>query len=217
MAAAEMLRREGYDGPLTLISADADPPVDRPNLSKDYLAGEAQDDWIPLWPTEFYAEQRSSWSSAARGVHRSGAATVRLDDGIGAAVRRAAPRDRRGSCAAADSRRRRTPRCMYLRSFADSRAIVAAAATARRVVVVGASFIGLEVAASLRARGIDVDVVAPDSTPLERVMGVEVGRFVRSLHEAQGVVFHLGQTVARGRRTDGHAQRRRRRSTRISW
>src|SRR5207342_1894219 len=58
VAAAEMLRRQGYDGPLMLISADADPPVDRPNLSKDFLAGEAQDDWIPLWPNDFYVEQR---------------------------------------------------------------------------------------------------------------------------------------------------------------
>ena len=55
---AEMLRRQGYDGPLTLISADADPPIDRPNLSKDYLAGAAQEDWIPLWPNDFYVEHR---------------------------------------------------------------------------------------------------------------------------------------------------------------
>jgi len=90
----------------------------------------------------------------------------------------------------------------YLRSFADSRAIVERAKNARHVVVAGASFIGLEVAASLRARGIDVDVVAPESMPLERVMGVEIGRFVRSLHEAQGVRFHLGQTV---KAVDGRA------------
>src|SRR6476619_4234010 len=58
VAAAEMVRRQGYDGPLALISADTDPPVDRPNLSKDYLAGDAQEDWIPLWPNDFYVEHR---------------------------------------------------------------------------------------------------------------------------------------------------------------
>jgi len=84
---------------------------------------------------------------------------------------------------------------LYLRSFADSRAIVERASSAKHVVVVGASFIGLEGAASLRARGIAVDVVAPEQQPLERVMGADVGRFVRGLHEAHGVEFHLGETV----------------------
>ena len=195
VSAAEMVRRKGYQGPVTLISADADPPVDRPNLSKDYLAGEAQEDWIPLWGNDFYEEQRielvlgrrvSSIDPAKR--------VVKLDDGS---------ERQYGSlllATGADPVRLPIPgatddRVRYLRSFADSRAIVERAGTAKHVVVAGASFIGLEVAASLRARGIAVDVVAPESTPLERVMGSEVGRFVRSLHEAQGVTFHLGQTV----------------------
>ena len=82
VAAAEMLRRKGYDGPLTMISADADPPVDRPNLSKDFLAGEAQDDWIPLWPNDFYVEHRIELVLGRRVVSIDPARrTVRLDDG----------------------------------------------------------------------------------------------------------------------------------------
>jgi NADPH-dependent 2,4-dienoyl-CoA reductase/sulfur reductase-like enzyme/nitrite reductase/ring-hydroxylating ferredoxin subunit len=194
VAAAEMIRREGYDGPLTMISADEDPPVDRPNLSKDFLAGEAQDDWIPLWPADFYAEKKIEMllSRKVASIDAAGR-KVRLDDGsersYGALL----------LATGADPVRLPIPgaanQVMYLRSFADSRAIVERAKNAKRVVVGGASFIGLEVAASLRARGIDVDVVAPESTPLEKVMGVEVGTFVRSLHEAKGVKFHLGQTV----------------------
>src|SRR6185295_8838310 len=75
-----------------------------------------------------------------------------------------------------------SPQVFYLRSFTDSRAIVERTKNAKHVVVVGASFIGLEVAASLRTRGIAVDVAAPESVPLERVMGLELGRFIQSLH-----------------------------------
>ena len=211
LAAADMLRREGYDGPVTMISADADAPVDRPNLSKDYLAGEAQDDWIPLWPPEFYARaaHRAACSDAGCRSIDSAARTRRCsrtdrDVTFGALLIATGADPVRLPIPGADG-----PQVHYLRSFADSRAIVERAAAAKHVVVVGASFIGLEVAASLRARGIAVDVVAPESVPLERVMGAEVGRFVQSLHEAHGVVFHLGRDVDGGRRPDGDAERRR--------
>ena len=85
----------------------------------------------------------------------------------------------------------------YLRTFADSQAIVAKAASARRVVVVGASFIGLEVAASLRTRNIEVHVVGPEKVPMTRVLGEPAGRFIQALHEAHGVRFHMGSSVSR--------------------
>lgn len=202
LAAADMLRREGYEGGVTLISADDSPPCDRPNLSKDYLAGTAQEDWIPLRAPAYYSERRIELMLNARASSLDvKQKRVQLENGktIGfGALLMATGADpvRLQIPGAADSQ------VHYLRTFADARAIVARAASAKRVVVVGASFIGLEVAASLRARGIEVHVVAPDKTPLERVMGAEVGGFIRKLHEAHGVVFHLGQTVSRmdGRR-----------------
>jgi NADPH-dependent 2,4-dienoyl-CoA reductase/sulfur reductase-like enzyme len=189
------VRREGYEGPVTIVSADDDPPVDRPNLSKDFLAGEAQDDWMPLWPPETYAERHVDLVLRSRVASIDPSSrSVLLDDGsrreFGALLIATGADPVKLAIPGADSRQ-----VLYLRSFADSRAIVERARTGRHVVVVGASFIGLEVSASLRARGIAVDVVALERVPLEHVMGVEVGRFVQSLHEAQGVVFHLGHTV----------------------
>ena len=197
LAAADMLRREGYGGAVTLISADAAPPCDRPNLSKDYLAGTAQEDWIPLRSPEWYADRRIDLlldapvaSLDVRGRRVALAGGRQIEYGALLIATGAAPV--KLELPGADA-----SKVHYLRTFADSRAIVARATSARRALVIGASFIGLEVAASLRTRGLDVHVVAPESVPLERVLGPEVGRFVRELHEAHGVAFHLGRTVKR--------------------
>ena len=195
LAAADMLRREGYDGPLTIVSADDSPPVDRPNLSKDYLAGTAQEDWVPLRSPDYYRKRRIDLLLNSR-VSSLDAEKKQILIENGTAIEFGALLLATGAdpvhlpiAGATESQ------LCYLRTFADSKAIIAKAASAKRVLVVGASFIGLEVAASLRTRGISVDVVAPDRQPLERVMGAEVGVFVRKLHEAHGVTFHLGERV----------------------
>jgi NADPH-dependent 2,4-dienoyl-CoA reductase/sulfur reductase-like enzyme len=195
-AAAEMLRREGFAGSLTLLSADDDPPYDRPNCSKDYLAGTAPEEWMPLRPVEFYQQQSidlllraevAEIDVKARQVILGGGRSIAFDKLLLATgaepVRIAIP--------GADR-----PHVHVLRSLGNSRAIIAGAKAARRAVVIGASFIGLEVAAALRAREIEVHVVAPERRPLERVLGREYGDFIRELHEDHGVVFHLGETAA---------------------
>jgi NADPH-dependent 2,4-dienoyl-CoA reductase/sulfur reductase-like enzyme/nitrite reductase/ring-hydroxylating ferredoxin subunit len=197
LAAADMLRRQGYSGPLTLLSADDSPPYDRPNLSKDFLAGNAPADWMPLCAPEYYSERAIELVLNAR-VRSIDVALRRVTLESGRPLGFGALLIATG----ADPVRLPIPGTgdlprHYLRSFADSRAILDASKFAKRVVVVGASFIGLEVAASLRERGIDVHVVGPEHVPLERVMGREVGAFVRELHESHGVAFHMGNSVAR--------------------
>src|SRR5215472_7883257 len=195
-AAAEMLRREGYARPVTILSADDTGPYDRPNLSKDYLAGTAPEDWIPLRSQEFYAEHGIELKLGARAAAIDAKAReVRLTDGsrhrYGALLLATGAAPVRLSIPGSD-----LPHVHYLRTLADSRALIAAATASRRAVVIGASFIGLEVAASLRARGLEVHVVAPEARPMEHVLGQEVGDLVRKVHDEQGVVFHLGTTPA---------------------
>ncbi len=192
---AETLRREGYAGPITMVDPDPAAPCDRPNLSKDYLAGNAPEDWIPLHPAEFYRDRGIELLRGPRVVAlEPGERRVRLDNGdaraYGALVLATG-----ASPVRLPELESGTPTIHYLRSLADSRAIIAAADGSQRAVVLGASFIGLEVAASLRARKLEVHVVAPESRPLERVMGPELGDFLRRLHEEHGVIFHLGQTA----------------------
>jgi apoptosis-inducing factor 3 len=193
-ACAERLRKEGHDGRIVMLSADAAPPVDRPNLSKDYLAGKAPEEWIPLRGPEFFGEQRIELRTGVRAQSIDVAARrVILDGGEAVAW------DALVLATGAEAVRLSLPggeHALTLRTLADSRAIIARAEAGKRAVVIGASFIGLEVAASLRARGVEVDVVAPDAVPLGRVLGPTVGAFVRGLHEANGVRFHLGRKPA---------------------
>ena len=194
-AAAEMLRREGFGGSLTLVSADNEPPYDRPNCSKDYLAGSAPEDWMPLKPAEFYKEYSIDL--------QLGSEVTAIDSGprqVALANGRKIAFDKLLLATGAEPVRLQLPgadqpHVHVLRSLSDARAIIANATAARHAVVIGASFIGLEVAAALRTRNLDVHVVAPERRPLERILGPEFGDFIRELHEEHGVVFHLEDTV----------------------
>jgi NADPH-dependent 2,4-dienoyl-CoA reductase/sulfur reductase-like enzyme/nitrite reductase/ring-hydroxylating ferredoxin subunit len=194
-AAAETLRGEGYAGPITMLSADASLPCDRPNLSKGYLAGSATDESNLLRTAQFYRDQRidlrlDSRVASIDTVRR----TIALEDGesfdYGALLLATGAEPVRLPIPGAE-----LPHVHYLRTLDDSRALVARAQTARKAVVIGASFIGLEVASSLRARDVGVDVVGPEAIPMERILGAQLGSFVRSVHEQHGVTFHLGRTV----------------------
>jgi NADPH-dependent 2,4-dienoyl-CoA reductase/sulfur reductase-like enzyme/nitrite reductase/ring-hydroxylating ferredoxin subunit len=194
-AAAEMLRREGFGGEVILLSADEEPPYDRPNLSKDYLAGTAPEDWIALRPPSFYSANAIELRLAtrARGIDLP-SRRVLLENG--GSVRFAqlllatGAEPIRLGIRGAD-----LPHVHTLRSLGDCRRIIERAKRSRRVVIVGASFIGLEAAAALRQRKLEVHVVAPEPRPMERVLGPALGDFVRALHESHGVQFHLGRML----------------------
>ena len=195
-AAAEMLRRCGFTGDVTVVDDDDGSPYDRPNLSKDYLAGNAPEEWIPIRPVGFYDEHRVTFIRARVTKLEPARHTLHVDGraplGYDALILATGAEPARLTTEGAD-----LPHVHYLRSLRDSRALIAASGAAKQVVVLGASFIGLEVAASLRTRhtNCSVHVVAPETSPLERVMGRDLGEFIKSLHEEHGVVFHLGQTA----------------------
>ena len=195
-AAAEMLRRRGFAGSITMISNDDAAPVDRPNLSKDYLAGSAPEDWVPLRSGDWYGENRidlklktevTALDTKAKELALGDGNRIKFDKLLLATGAEPIKLDIPG----ADQNHVHT-----LCSLADCRAIIAQAKNAKRAVVIGASFIGLESAAALRARDIEVHVVAPEKRPLERVFGPQLGDFIRALHEEHGVKFHLENSVA---------------------
>lgn len=191
--AAFELRRLGYRGNVTLLTRDDRVPYDKPNLSKDYLAGKAPEDWIPLRGADEYAAEnidlRLRATVAAIDTARS---ELRFADGETLAYDRlilatgASPNR-------LDAKTDPGSRVHYLRTWADAEELRKVTRSARRVVVIGASFIGLETAASLRERELDVTVIGTTERPLEKVLGRECADFVRRLHESHGVRFRLGR------------------------
>ena len=194
-ACADRLRRLGYGGVITMVSADADPPCDRPNLSKDYLAGTAPDDWIPLRPQGWYHERSID-------LHL-GTMIASIDTIARTAVSRQGERfrfDRLLLATGSEPLRLDQPglareNVHVLRSLADARALAARADPGTHVAIIGSSFIALEAAAALRNRGVEVAIVSRDSVPFERSLGREVGGFLQQLHERNGVRFHLESNV----------------------
>jgi NADPH-dependent 2,4-dienoyl-CoA reductase/sulfur reductase-like enzyme/nitrite reductase/ring-hydroxylating ferredoxin subunit len=190
-AAAHALRAEGWEGLLEIVSADTAAPYDRPNLSKDYLAGSAQPEWLPLRAPDWYRDHGVQLRLGRRALALdAGARRLSLDDGAEIAF------DRLLIATGADPVRLPTPgadlpHVFYLRSQADADRLIAACAGVKSVAVIGASFIGLETAGALRARGLEVHVVAPEAVPMARILGPELGAHIRTLHESHGVIFHL--------------------------
>ena len=194
-AAAEMLRRRGYLGDIVMISADSDAPYDRPNCSKDFLEGKAPAEWMPLRDEAFYRNQNIDLrldttvlaiDPTSRTVTLAGGEMAPYD----ALILSTGGEPTRPPIPGLDG-----PNVFLLRTLADARALSQAAETAKRAVVIGASFIGLEVAAALKTRGMEVHVVAPEAVPFEKILGGEVGRWAQSVHEKEGVIFHLGRQV----------------------
>ena len=195
LACAHELRRLGFGGKVTILSADADPPCDRPNLSKDYLAGKAPEEWLWLRPEDWYSDkdihlslstEATRINSERREVHASSGEVL--------------PFDRLLIATGGEPNRLVNPgfdsaNVFTLRSVADARAIAEHAHKGARAVIIGASFIGLEAAAALRQREVEIDIVSVEELPLEHVFGAELGRHIQQLHEKNGVHFHLSSVV----------------------
>jgi len=194
--AAQTLREDGFTGRIVLITREDHLPYDRPNLSKDYLQGNAEPSWLPLRSKDFFAEHDIELIRGAE-IKKIDAAKkiIELADGetlVCDALLVATggqPRHLPFQSAAQKN-------VFLLRSYADADALIAAAETSKRVVIIGASFIGMEVASSLRSRGCDVTVVAPDEVPFKKILGPEIGGLFQHVHEENGVRFRLGTSVA---------------------
>lgn len=195
-AAAQTLREDGFTGRLVLITRENHLPYDRPNLSKEYLQGTAEPAWLPLRSEDFFAEHDIE-VIRGREIERIDAAQKTITFADGEALRCDA------LLVATGGEPRKLPfqlesqeNVFLLRSYDDSDAIIAAAEKGKCAVVIGASFIGMEVASSLTVRGCEVTVVAPDDVPFQKILGAKIGKLFQDVHEGNGVKFKLGAAVA---------------------
>ncbi|HQT83966.1 MAG: pyridine nucleotide-disulfide oxidoreductase [Acidiphilium sp. 37-64-53] len=193
-AAAETLRHEGYQGRITILSADPDLPPDRTTLSKSFLNGSSGAETIPLRDAAFFTDHAIDLVLNARvNLINTADKQVMLTDGI------SHPYDALLIATGAMPARLDLPGgdlVHYLRTVADGRNLDALAVKGARAVVIGSSFIGMEVAASLRQREIEVLVVSQESKPMATVLGANLGAFFQTLHEDHGVAFRLEADVA---------------------
>jgi NADPH-dependent 2,4-dienoyl-CoA reductase/sulfur reductase-like enzyme/nitrite reductase/ring-hydroxylating ferredoxin subunit len=196
-AAAQALREDGFQGRVLMITREDRLPYDRPNLSKDYLQGHAEPEWIPLRADQFFAEHDIEVLREKEVVRVDAAKkAITFKDGDTLAY------DSLLVATGGTPRRLIIPgsdlkNIFVLRSFSDADAIIETAQQASRAVVIGASFIGMETASSLAQRKLSVTIVAPDEVPFEKTLGAEIGRLFRRVHEAHGVQFKLGASAER--------------------
>lgn len=195
-ATVERLRRAAYTGVITLVSGEPQLPIDRTLLSKGYLDGSASAGKLPLLPDDWYGQHDVD---ARIGVRATAIDTaervVTLDSGDEVGY------DALVLATGATPDRPELPGfdrddVFVLRGVADSQAIIAAASAAKRVIVFGSGFIGLEVAAAMRTRELDVTVVSRSELPLQRQLGDALAGMVKSLHEQQGVEFVTGSATS---------------------
>jgi len=194
-AASEMLRREGFTGAITVFSEDSELPYDRPNLSKDYLAGNAPEEWMSLRGEDFYQSKGIAFrlnskvtalDAAQKQIVLSNGEKIHFDKCLLATG---------GTPVKPPISGIDQPHVHFLRSFLDCKSLIKNLKDVKKVVIIGAGFIGLESAAALKARGLEVTVVAPNPLPLSHVVGDEVGALLKSVHEKNGVQLRLGDSV----------------------
>lgn len=194
-AAAEMLRRQGFQGQIQIFSEDTDVPYDRPNLSKDYLAGSAPEEWMSLRDTDFYQEQKIDLHLNCK--------VIGLDAKKKAITLASGDKVQFDKCLIATGGTPfvpkiegiEKPQVRFLRSFSDCRTLISSLKGKKEVVIIGSGFIGLEAASALKTTGLSVTIVAPNEYPLSHVFGNEVGVFLKSVHEKNGIRFHLKSTI----------------------